>query len=189
MKRSFLHLNLLLPISKSASFNTFWAKRRLKLKYLRGCGVRSDKKIDCACTLVARGRRITDVCRSIGVSRAQLSLRVNRLSGWQDRRRQSHFDDSEVLSRLNTAVAVLPTYGYRRVWAVLRRESEREGQPVVNAKRVYRIMKSHHLLLERKPADPCRKRAHKRRVAVSESNRRWCSDALSSAVTTVKSCG
>lgn len=134
--------------------------------------------MDCACTLVARGRRITDVCRSIGVSRAQLSLRVNRLSGWQDRRRQSHFDDSEVLSRINTAVAVLPTYGYRRVWAVLRRESEREGQPVVNAKRVYRIMKSHHLLLERKPADPCRKRAHKGRVAVSESNRRWCSDGF-----------
>lgn len=112
------------------------------------------------------------------MSRAQLSLRVNRLSGWQDRRRQSHFDDSEVLSRINTAVAVLPTYGYRRVWAVLRRESEREGQPVVNAKRVYRIMKSHHLLLERKPADPCRKRAHKGRVAVSESNRRWCSDGF-----------
>ncbi|HCB1716472.1 TPA: IS3 family transposase [Citrobacter freundii] len=137
-----------------------------------------NKKMDCACTLVARGRRITDVCRSIGVSRAQLSLRVNRLSGWQDRRRQSHFDDSEVLSRINTAVAVLPTYGYRRVWAVLRRESEREGQPVVNAKRVYRIMKSHHLLLERKPAAPCRKRAHKGRVAVSESNRRWCSDGF-----------
>lgn len=59
------------------------------------------------------------------------------------------------------AVADLPTYGYRRVWALLRRESERDGLPVVNAKRVYRIMRTHNLLLERKPADPCRKRAHK----------------------------
>lgn len=39
------------------------------------------------------------------------------------------------------AVADLPTYGYRRVWALLRRESERDGLPVVNAKRVYRIMR------------------------------------------------
>ena len=76
------------------------------------------------------------------------------------------------------AVADLPTYGYRRVWALLRRESERDGLPVVNAKRVYRIMRTHNLLLERKPADPCRKRAHKGRVAVAESNRRWCSDGF-----------
>ncbi len=49
---------------------------------------------------------------------------------------------------------------------------------MVNAKRVYRVMKAHHLLLERKPVDPCRKRAHKGHVAVGESNRRWCSDGL-----------
>ncbi|EJQ0716771.1 hypothetical protein NZN85_004434 [Salmonella enterica] len=36
-------------------------------------------------------------------------------------------------------------------------------------------MKAHHLLLERKSVDPCRKRAYKSRVAVGESNRRWCS--------------
>lgn len=127
----------------------------------------------CACALVARGRRLTDVCRSIGVSRAQLSVRVHRPSDWQDRRRQPRSDDTAVLSRINTVVADLPTYGYRRVWALLRRESERNGLPVVNAKRVYRIMKAHHLLLESKPAVP-----HKGRVAVAESNRRWCSDGF-----------
>lgn len=134
--------------------------------------------MDCACALVARGRRITDVCRSIGVSRAQLSIRVHRLSGWQDRRRKSRFDDNAVLSRINTAVTDLPTYGYRRVWALLQRESERDWQPVVNAKRMYRVMSTHHLLLERKPADNNRKRAHKGRVAVAESNRRRCSDGF-----------
>ncbi|HDT6088489.1 TPA: IS3 family transposase [Raoultella ornithinolytica] len=74
-----------------------------------------------------------------------------------------------MLSRINTTVADLPTYGYRRLWAVLRRESEQDGQTVVNAKRVYRVMKAHHLLLEHQPVDPCRKRAHKGRVAVGES--------------------
>ncbi|CAY73420.1 Insertion element IS2A uncharacterized 48.2 kDa protein [Erwinia pyrifoliae DSM 12163] len=74
-------------------------------------------------------------------------------------------------------MADLPTYGYRRVWALLRRESDRDGQPVVNAKRVYRMC-THHLLLERKPADNHRKQAHKGRVAVAESNRCWCSDGF-----------
>lgn len=112
------------------------------------------------------------------MSRAQLSIRINRPSDWQDRRRQSRSDDTAVLSRINRAVADLPTYGYRRLWALLRRESERDGLPVVNAKRVYRIMRTYNLLLERKPADPCRKRAHKGRVAVAESNRRWCSEGF-----------
>ncbi len=107
------------------------------------------------------------------MSRAQLSIRVHRPPDWQDRRHQPRSDDSTVLSRINTAVSDLPTYGYRRVWALLRRESERDGLAVVNAKRVYRIMRAHHLLLERKPAEPRRKCAHKGRVAVAESNRRW----------------
>ncbi len=38
------------------------------------------KKMDCACALVAWERRISDVCRSLGVSRAQLSIRVHRPS-------------------------------------------------------------------------------------------------------------
>ncbi len=73
------------------------------------------------------------------MSRAQQNIRIHRLPSWQDRRRQPRSDDSAVLSRINTAMADLPTYGYRRVWALLRRESERDGLPVVNAKRVYRI--------------------------------------------------
>lgn len=134
--------------------------------------------MDCARALVARGRRITDVSRGIGVSRAQLSVRVNRPSDWQDRRRQPAFTDGDVLLRIKTAVADLPTYGYRRVWALLRRESERDMLPVINAKRIYRIMRAHHLLLGRKPSVSPDKRAHKGRVAVAESNRRWCSDGF-----------
>ncbi|KDW84248.1 hypothetical protein AC70_4813 [Escherichia coli 2-210-07_S4_C1] len=50
--------------------------------------------------------------------------------------------------------------------------------PVINAKRVYRIMRQNALLLERKPAVPPSKRAHTGRVAVKESNQRWCSDGF-----------
>ncbi len=50
-------------------------------------------------------------------------------------------------------------------------------------------MRTFHLLLERKPADNYQKQAHKGRVAVAESDRRWCSTASSSAVTMAKSYG
>lgn len=90
-----------------------------------------------------------DVCQSIGVSRAQLGIRVRRRSDWLDLRRQSRLDDVAVLSQINTAVVDLPMYGYWQVLALLRQESERDGLPVVNAKRMYRIMRTHPLLLER----------------------------------------
>nr|QUN02258.1 Transposase InsD for insertion element IS2 [Escherichia coli] len=54
---------------------------------------------------------------------------------------------------------------------------------MVNAKRVYRIMRTHNLL-ERKP-DPCRN-GPIRGAADRESNQRWCSMALSSAVIMAK---
>ncbi|WP_159330498.1 IS3 family transposase, partial [Klebsiella pneumoniae] len=72
----------------------------------------------------------------------------------------------------------LPTYGYRRVWALLRRQSETDDMAVINAKRVYRIMRQNALLLERKPEIPPSKRAHTGKVAVGESNQRWCSDGF-----------
>lgn len=108
------------------------------------------------------------------MSRTPLSARINRPSDWQDRRRQPVFTDGDVPLRIKTAFADLPTYGYRRAWALLRRESE-QG---TNAKRVYRVMRAHHLLLGRKPSVSPDKRAHKGRVAVADSNRRWCSDGF-----------
>lgn len=48
---------------------------------------------------------------------------------------------------------------------------------VINAKRVYRIMCQNVLMLERKPAIPP-SRTHTGKVAVGESNQRWCSDGF-----------
>lgn len=47
---------------------------------------------------------------------------------------------------------------------------------VFNAKRVYHIVRQNALLLERKPVITPSKRAHTGKVAVGQSNRRWCSD-------------
>ena len=112
------------------------------------------------------------------MSRAQLSVRVNHRPDWEDGRRRRQPEDDDVLSRVREAVTDLPTYGYRRVWALLRRQSEESSLPVLNVKRVYRMMRAHNLLLERKPTITAQIRAHKGRVAVAESNRRWCSDGF-----------
>ncbi|SLY06783.1 IS2 element protein [Klebsiella pneumoniae] len=37
----------------------------------------------------------------------------------QDRRRRRKSDDTEALARIHTVIGDLPTYGYRRVWALL----------------------------------------------------------------------
>ncbi|WP_157349371.1 IS3 family transposase [Raoultella sp. 10-1] len=136
------------------------------------------KKVDSARALVAGGWRISLVSRCLRVSRVQLHAMARRSKDWQDRRCKRKPDDTEALARIHTVIGDLPTYGYRRVWALLRRQSESDDMAVINAKRVYRIMRQNTLLLERKPAIPPSKRAHTGKVAVGESNQRWCSDGF-----------
>ncbi|MEN1933137.1 IS3 family transposase [Escherichia coli] len=118
------------------------------------------------------------VSRCLRVSRAQLHVILRRTDDWKDGRRSRHSDDTDVLLRIHHVIGELPTYGYRRVWALLRRQAELDGMPAINAKRVYRIMRQNALLLERKTAVPPSKRAHTGKVAVKESNQRWCSDGF-----------
>ncbi|WP_172902057.1 IS3-like element IS2 family transposase [Escherichia coli] len=136
------------------------------------------KKLDSARALIARGWGVSLVSRCLRVSRAQLHVILRRTDDWKDGRRSRHSDDTDVLLRIHHVIGELPTYGYRRVWALLRRQAELDGMPAINAKRVYRIMRQNALLLERKPAVPPSKRAHTGRVAVKESNQRWCSDGF-----------
>jgi putative transposase len=42
-----------------------------------------------------------------------------------------------VLERIHSVIGEAPTYGYRRVWALLRRQSETLEMAIINAKRVY----------------------------------------------------
>ncbi len=85
-----------------------------------------------------------------------------------------------MLSSLAKSAALVderPTYGYRRIAALLKRERRSDGLAPVNAKRVYRLMKKHGLLLERHTGRR-RPREHDGQVATIRSNCRWCSDAL-----------
>jgi putative transposase len=48
----------------------------------------------------------------------------------------------------------------------------------VNAKRVYRVMRTHGSLLQRRPVPPRVQRRHDGKVAVPNSNQCWCSDGF-----------
>lgn len=90
---------------------------------------------------------------------------------------QSRAGDVELTANIRRLVDQRPSYGYRRIAALLKRERRSAGQEPVNAKRVYRLMKKHGLLLQRHTGRR-RPREHDGKVVALRSNIRWCSDAL-----------
>ena len=93
------------------------------------------------------------VCEVLGVARSGVAVKRVRPSDWQDGRSARVTDDTELVEEIQAHVAHLPTYGYRRIWALLRRTRELVGAPRTNHKRVYRVMREHHLLLRRQLAN------------------------------------
>lgn len=87
-------------------------------------------------------------------------------------------DDSELLNDIGAIIKDLGTYGYRRVWGVLRHQGVDDRIYPVGHKRVYRVMRDHNLLLYRHGNRPVNTRAHEGTVAVTQSNTRWCSDGF-----------
>jgi len=84
--------------------------------------------------------------------------------------------DRELVMAIKAILASMPSYGYRRVHAILKRQAILAGYPAPNHKRVYRIMKVHQLLLTRRKDGETRR--HDGRIATDLSNLRWCSDGL-----------
>jgi putative transposase len=82
--------------------------------------------------------------------------------------------DEELLGEIKTILEKRPTYGYRRVTALLNKELSILGKDKVNHKRIYRIMKEHHLLLAKANKKPTR--THDGKIITLKSNMRWCSD-------------
>lgn len=84
--------------------------------------------------------------------------------------------DNCVLEEIKSILSERPTYGYRRVTAVLNAKRQRENQSIVNHKRIYRIMKANQLLLSRFASKPLR--VHDGNIITLHSNTRWCSDGF-----------
>jgi len=118
---------------------------------------------------------VSAVAGAIGIARPHLSAMRNRPPPRQ--RGRPPLPDAELVADIRALVAELPTYGYRRVHALLRRQAQETGRAAPNPKRVYRIMKVHGLLLQPHNGKG-EERRHDGRVAVDHRNTRWCSGAL-----------
>ena len=115
------------------------------------------------------------VTDTLGVARSNIAERVKDVR--PKRGPQTREGDLELNAEIRRLVDARPTYGYRRIAALLKRERRSAGLPNVNAKRVYRLMKKQGLLLARHTG---RRSAleHDGQVATLRSNVRWCSFGL-----------
>ena len=114
------------------------------------------------------------VAETLDVSRSNLTERLR--SAPSRRRGRPPQPDAELVVQIKAVIAELPTYGYRRVHAILRRQAKAKDAGAPNHKRVWRVMRQHGLLLQRHLGGE--KRRHEGRIAVAERNRRWCSDGF-----------
>jgi putative transposase len=111
---------------------------------------------------------VKTVTDALAVSRSNQYAR-----GKTGRSRYNHKpDDAAYLSLIRKITDEKPTYGYRRVTALLNRELN--GR--VNHKRIYRIMRANHFLLPKRTGRPTR--LHTGTIITLTSNMRWCSDGF-----------
>ena len=115
------------------------------------------------------------VARTLGVSRSNLTDRLAGKSKARGRYRKA--EDAEIEPEIRVLVDRRPTYGYRRITALLNRQRQSENLPPINHKRVFRIMEKNGWLLRRHTGNR-QGRVHDGKVIVMRSNLRWCSDAL-----------
>jgi putative transposase len=115
------------------------------------------------------------VAEMFGVARSNLIAQMQRAT-----RQRGHYrrqGDDELLQAIRQLTDARPTYGYRRITALLNRARRASGAEPVNHKRVFRLMRQAQLLLQ--PHVGLRPiRAHEGSVVALASNQRWSSDVL-----------
>jgi transposase InsO family protein len=84
--------------------------------------------------------------------------------------------DKKLLSDIRKVLETRPSYGYRRVTAILNCQYKSTQTPKVNHKRIYRVMKENSLLLTAFGKKPTR--THDGKIITLRSNTRWCSDGF-----------
>jgi putative transposase len=86
-------------------------------------------------------------------------------------------EDNDLLPLIKSMLDKRPSYGYKRVTALLNRELVLQGKEKVNKKRVYRIMFKNGLLL---PKNTTQRKDHTGtgKIITLHPNTRWCSDAF-----------
>lgn len=85
-------------------------------------------------------------------------------------------DDDAILIEIKKVVEKRPSYGYKRVTAIINTDRRKLGLKAYNRKRIYRIMDMNGLIL--KKSNSARERQKTGKIITLFSNTRWCSDGL-----------
>ncbi len=128
---------------------------------------------------------VKTVADTLGVARSKLVEQVHVRTRPRGRYRRQ--GDDELLAAIRQITDARPTYGYRRITALLNRARRAAGDPPVNHKRVFRLMAQAGLLLQphvgHRPVP-----THEGSVIALASNLRWSSNVLEVAAGTARSC-
>lgn len=115
------------------------------------------------------------IADTLEVARSNLIERTS--SPRQPRTGRPKASDDGLLALIRPIVDARPSYGYRRITALVNRDLVAAAKPRVNGKRVLRILQINGLTLERHTARRPG-RTHEGVVIALKSNVRWCSDHL-----------
>jgi putative transposase len=118
---------------------------------------------------------VSAIAKSLAVSRSNVVEQAARMTARPRRYRKA--GDADLLIAIRRLVDERPSYGYRRIAALLNRERKSAGLERLNGKRVLRVMQAHALTLQRHTARRPG-RTHEGVVIALRSNIRWCSDHL-----------
>jgi len=118
----------------------------------------------------------TLVCRVLGVSRFSIYWKAKGGSS-SERVGYRKREDDLILKEIKEVVKVRPSYGYKRVTALVNKARVLRGMRVLNKKRIYRIMKRNDLIFE-STKRVCSKKKGEGQIVSVFSNMRWCSDCF-----------
>jgi hypothetical protein len=108
-----------------------------------------------ALAIAASGRfPVKAVAATLGVARSNLVAQLQRPKRPQ-RVPYRRAEDEAVLIEIRAITDARPTYGYRRVTALLNRARRNAGTPQINHKRVFRLMRLSSMLLQPHTVDQC----------------------------------
>lgn len=112
------------------------------------------------------------ICKEVGISRSALYWKPQK----KERKRYSKAEDKNIVDEIQAVVKLRPTYGYKRVTAMINKDRAKNGLTRVNRKRIYRVMDINGLIfkkeVQKKDHEPTGK------IITLHSNTRWCSDGF-----------
>lgn len=133
--------------------------------------------------MIRRNHSVSRTCRVLRVARSRVNVLFKRTNDWKDHRlacnrSNNQLQDNNLQQEIQEALARHPSFGYKRLTAVINRKRQKVNHPRVNAKRVYCVANQPNLLLVGKPSLSGYSKEHNGQVSVDASNKRWCSDGL-----------